>query len=412
LIAGAAAAIALAAVPLAGAAPATERVAPATKRTAPATERVAPGVEWVRTTTTAPDGGPLRLNVLTVDRAALRGRLTVALPSAGMPARERTSVMARRDHALAAINGSVFAVAAPAQGDPIGALVAGGQLVSEPLEGRAALLVPRAPDQPASVRSLRFRGSASTGGRSRMIDGVDRLRGVVPGCGGRGGDRPTERPNATLVCTDPSELVVYTRAFATRTRASEDGVEVSVRDGRASAPHRGGGAAIPADGLVLSGSGDAARFLVALHAGDAVSVDVGLLADGQPIDPGDYAAVLSGGPRLLAGGAVRIPAAAEGYRPPNDPGWAAAIAARNPRTMAGVAADGKLILATADGRQGGSVGLSYREAAEIMRRLGARDAVNLDGGGSATMVVGGTVVNQPSDAVGERPVASSLQVVP
>src|SRR5207247_5183620 len=114
--------------------------------------QVAPGVEWSRTTTTAPDGGPLRLNVLTIDRAALRGRLTVALPSGGMPARERTSAMARRDHALAAINGSVFAVAPPAQGDPIGALVADGQLVSEPLQGRASLLIPRAPDQPPSVR--------------------------------------------------------------------------------------------------------------------------------------------------------------------------------------------------------------------------------------------------------------------
>jgi hypothetical protein len=373
---------------------------------------VAPGVSWTRTTTTAPDGGPLRLNVLTVDRSALRGRVTVALPSGGMPRRERTSAMARRSHALAAINGSVFAVAPPAAGDPIGALVSNGQLVSEPLQGRAALLVPRAADQPPSVRSLRFAGKVTAGAKTRLLDGVDRLRGVVPACGGRGGDRPTQRPNATLVCTDPSELIAYTRAFGARTRAGGDGVEVVVKDGRAGAPRRGGGTAIPAGGAVLSGSGDAARFLSALHAGAAVSVDLGLLADGQPIAPGDYAAILSGGPQLLAGGAVHIPAAAEGYRPPNDPAWAIAIAARNPRTMAGVTADGKLILAIADGRQSGSVGLSYTEAAEVMRRLGARDAVNLDGGGSATMVVGGKVVNQPSDTVGERPVASSLQVVP
>jgi exopolysaccharide biosynthesis protein len=40
------------------------------------------------------------------------------------------------------------------------------------------------------------------------------------------------------------------------------------------------------------------------------------------------------------------------------------------------------------------------------------DAINLDGGGSATMVVGGKVVNSPSDNEGERPVADSLEVVP
>jgi exopolysaccharide biosynthesis protein len=81
--------------------------------------------------------------------------------------------------------------------------------------------------------------------------------------------------------------------------------------------------------------------------------------------------------------------------------------------MAGVDADGHLIMATVDGRQlGYSVGLSYVEGAELMRALGARDAVNLDGGGSATMVVGGKVVNSPSDNEGERPVADSLEVVP
>ena len=70
-------------------------------------------------------------------------------------------------------------------------------------------------------------------------------------------------------------------------------------------------------------------------------------------------------------------------------------------------------MATVDGRQPGySVGLSDVEGAELMRSLGARDAVNLDGGGSATMVIRGRVVNSPSDDEGERPVADSLEVVP
>ena len=41
-----------------------------------------------------------------------------------------------------------------------------------------------------------------------------------------------------------------------------------------------------------------------------------------------------------------------------------------------------------------------------------RDALNLDGGGSTTMVVRGEVVNQPSDATGERPVGDALLVLP
>ena len=428
MIAGATAA--LAAIPLAAAPaapPAPQQVARAAATPAP--QQVAPGVEWTRLTTTAPAGGPLRLNILRIDRAALTGRISLALAHDRVPGFERTSAMARRRGAVAAVNGSVWTVAPAAPGDPIGSLVADGRLVSEPLEGRSALLVPTAADQPATVRTLRFAGSVTAAGKTRLLDGVDRLRGVIPGCGGRGGDHPTEKPNATLVCRDPSELIAYSRAFGTRTRAQRDGVEVVVRAsgagaaasqagtpaalaGTAAAPHRGGGTPIPADGLVLSGSGDAATLLAALHAGDPVTVDRGLLADGRPVAAADYAAVLGGGPRLLADGKPSITAAAEGYRPPNDPAWAQAIAARNPRTLAGVTTDGKLLLVTADGRRAGSVGLSYREAAQLLRSLGARDGINLDGGGSATMVVRGKVVNMPSDMAGERPVPSSVQVLP
>jgi exopolysaccharide biosynthesis protein len=40
------------------------------------------------------------------------------------------------------------------------------------------------------------------------------------------------------------------------------------------------------------------------------------------------------------------------------------------------------------------------------------DAINLDGGGSSTMAVGGQVVNRPSDASGERPVGDAILVLP
>ena len=42
---------------------------------------------------------------------------------------------------------------------------------------------------------------------------------------------------------------------------------------------------------------------------------------------------------------------------------------------------------------------------------GVWDALNLDGGGSTTMAIGGRYVNRPSDATGERPVANALAVV-
>ena len=70
----------------------------------------------------------------------------------------------------------------------------------------------------------------------------------------------------------------------------------------------------------------------------------------------------------------------------------------------------KLLLVAVDGRQPGySVGMTLEELAHFFLKLGAVDAMNLDGGGSTTMVIGGEVVNSPSDGR-ERPVGSALLV--
>src|SRR6185437_1421703 len=91
---------------------------------------------------------------------------------------------------------------------------------------------------------------------------------------------------------------------------------------------------------------------------------------------------------------------------------------RNPRTAAGIARDGRrLILAVVDGREYQNAGMTLRETADLMRGLGARDAINLDGGGSTTMVVADPashalrIVNHPSDKEGERSVGDALAIV-
>lgn len=88
---------------------------------------------------------------------------------------------------------------------------------------------------------------------------------------------------------------------------------------------------------------------------------------------------------------------------------------RNPRTAVGRKADGTVLLVVADGRNRAAAGLSMRELQQVMAALGCIDAINLDGGGSTTMVVRGEVVNHPSDnrkfdPAGERPVANVILV--
>jgi hypothetical protein len=64
---------------------------------------------------------------------------------------------------------------------------------------------------------------------------------------------------------------------------------------------------------------------------------------------------------------------------------------------------GRTWMITVDGRQAGhSDGLSIPGAAGLAEWLGATDALNLDGGGSTTFVVGGQVVSSPSDRLVQR----------
>jgi MYXO-CTERM domain-containing protein len=85
--------------------------------------------------------------------------------------------------------------------------------------------------------------------------------------------------------------------------------------------------------------------------------------------------------------------------------------ARHPRTAAGLSQDGRtLYLAVVDGRTTLSVGMTCPELGTLMEELGAWSAINLDGGGSTTMWVGGDgVVNSPSDG-GQRVVANHLGI--
>ncbi len=90
-------------------------------------------------------------------------------------------------------------------------------------------------------------------------------------------------------------------------------------------------------------------------------------------------------------------------------------AGRYPRAALGIA-DGTLIAAVCDGRTDDDVGLTLDELSEAMIDLGATDAINLDGGGSASLVIGGVLRNRPREEHGidipdGRPVSTALAFV-
>jgi hypothetical protein len=84
---------------------------------------------------------------------------------------------------------------------------------------------------------------------------------------------------------------------------------------------------------------------------------------------------------------------------------------RHPRTGVGVTSNGRILLVVVDGRRRGSIGMTPNQFARLFKHLGAKSALNLDGGGSTTMVVHNRVINRPSDPGGERAVSSALVIL-
>lgn len=156
------------------------------------------------------------------------------------------------------------------------------------------------------------------------------------------------------------------------------------------------GVALAATEIVVAGKGRGARFLRAsVIPGDTITIAMRFNDAPSPITQ-----LVGGGTRLMRDGRSLAPFTG------------GADTLRHPRTAVGTTRDGHLLLVAVDGRQAGySAGMTLAELTTLMTRLGATDALNLDGGGSTAMVVNGRVANRPSDATGERPVANALAVV-
>ncbi len=136
-----------------------------------------------------------------------------------------------------------------------------------------------------------------------------------------------------------------------------------------------------------------------------VSVEQGDPVDLQWVSARTEPSIIGSGPMMLQDG-QRI-----------DMGTGAFVTLRHPRTAIGTSGN-KVYLVTVDGRsKGNSLGVNLNELANILKWLGAENALNLDGGGSTTMYIEGQpengIVNRPCDnqkfdRQGERRVSNSL----
>ena len=132
----------------------------------------------------------------------------------------------------------------------------------------------------------------------------------------------------------------------------------------------------------------------------------GAPAEAPPCAPWAVAEALGAGPVLALGGRPALGTDAEVF-------FGTSIPDRHPRSAVGTEAGGAVWLVVVDGRQPASRGVTLDELAALVLDLGARDVLNLDGGGSSALVVrppGGAAVrlNLPTGYDVEREVATAL----
>ncbi len=342
--------------------------------TARTTRPVAPGVSLSSFDWYEPGGagGWIRGDALTVDLTA--GTEVDYLHPGQVAAAEPLSAQANRTRAVAAVNGDFFDI--DNSNAPRGVGVQDGRTVKSPAAGhRRAVGLDAA--GVGRVMEVFFDG------RITREDGtpirLDQLNSAAVEADGVGLFDPIwgsySRARAVQGASRVTEVVLRAGVVAER------------RD-------RAGDDPIPADGQVLVGREAGADALASLAVGERVAVEHTTKAD----DGAALRAAIGGNQLLLDDGEVVAPA---------DP--------LHPRTAVGFSADGRrMFLLTVDGRQSAYLlGLNLQDVASILKEMGAHNALNLDGGGSSTLVARtpgaetALVENTPSDGA-ERPVPNGL----
>ncbi len=299
---------------------------------------------------------------------------------------EQTSMMAKQNSfaghkVIAATNGDFY----HAGGIPTNIQVRNGQIISPPI---ARTIIAFDVNNKPIMNSIKYSGKILKGSSSYNLDGVN----------------ITRRAN---------QLVLINRYFGESTGTNSSGREVLVQrinqwivNDTVKCIVRNiqigmGNMLIPdTTYAVISTEGPAITFTKHLNIGDTLKI----INEISPAIPRTKEAI-GGFIQVVNKGKDYVD---QSYLKENKPGHALL---RHPRTAVGFSQDStKLYLVAVDGRQTHSVGMTLHELADLMIKIGVHYGLNLDGGGSTTMVVRDSVVNIPSDGK-ERAISNGLLII-
>jgi len=364
---------------------------------------------------------PRRYHVVALDPEQFEGMVKLALAKGKVAGRAPTSQIARDNDAIVAINGGFFAMTSEqgVVGDPTSVAIIDGRLESEPSRGRPWIAIGNQGQLSASLELSSEPAAPSLqwdDGTTTPLDGINRRPELLRNCGA------LLEPAAGIswhdqTCLMQDQMVAFTKTSGFLPPFFQNAAYALIQDdGTITQGYR----APQGQELLVVATGERVAELRRLIAWEKrARLHVPVLA----ARPGLFA--VGGGPTLLKDGKAYRSETTEGWPFANAPldqanamhRW---VNLKNPRTAIGVRDDGTILLVVVDGQRdekpvsqafSADGGATIEELREVMLALGARDALNLDGGGSSTLAINGKVVNTPSDPTGERPVSDAVIVV-
>lgn len=312
-------------------------------------DEVDKGIKHVRMTKYY-NNRPVRINIVEVSQA-INEELIIepAIASSTLASRNKISKIADRENALVAINGGYFK---PETGVPLGTLMINGKMYTGPIYERVAMGFF---DNGYEMSRIQLNAKIKTNIGGLAIDNVNQPRMLS------------------------THTIVYTPDWGSYSPQSPKyGIQLVIEDSKliktSYSPCE-----IPKNGYIIIGPENKLKpFLNAKK----FNLDIKISPNWNGVNH-----IISGGPYLVKDGEVYVDMTDEKLT---------AIGGRNPRTAIGYTKDNHIIMLTADGREGASIGLTVNELARLMKQLGCINAMNLDGGGSTIMYVNGKVVNKPA----------------
>lgn len=309
-------------------------------------------------------GSRVRVNILEID-GKINPNITIRPETASkyLNSKAKIRTIANKNNSIAAVNGGYFK---PQTGVPLGALKIDNELLTGPIYNRTGLGIND--DNTFSMGKTDIKISLKNRKVNLSVDNINQPRMLS------------------------TYVLIYTDKWGKfAPNPPKYGVNIVVKNKKAISMHNSS-VEIQKGSYIVSGPKKKIEKILGQKGLNIITK--------YPEHFKNSRHIISGGPYLVKNGEIHITVQEERL---------GAITGKNPRTLIGYTENNNLIIATVDGREKHSLGMSLYEAAKFMQSLGCIEAMNLDGGSSSVMYLNGAITNKPP-IEGGIPISGALTI--